>query len=1061
MRKNIKNVLGIISVLCMLATLFTISVFASDITNIIDLDFEDIEKIYFKGETDKDFTRYEVGEEMTFTFTLWADGEQIAAPFFKYSISGDDGSFSDGYADATSGTVILKTKLTQPGAVRVVVQVTDFAKNVISDSKITTFEGGAIAGALDIQTTVAEPLDFDAFWAEQLALLDNYAPDIYSLEQVESTNSSFDTYIVKVNCVGDPSLVGTNATWVAGVLTVPKEAEPGSLGFNLTFLGYGVYTATRTYRENCITFAVNSHSIEQLQHGAYYDTNALGLKNYGWKDNENASPYTCYFRWMILRDVQAVRFLQKYFGAEGVKAEFSGIDTGAWKGLWNGKDIRVQGGSQGGFQALSVAALVPEVTLCEAGVPWMADVGSNTVSTRLHTNYRPAFAEGLRYFDSAFMAKRIKGEVIITAGMGDPTCPVYGVQAIYNNLTTKGSISFRQGQTHGQTNTYPIDYMHSKTATEASAFGTDAFCITGTSADSEFASDFAIAWRKLTARDAVTPDISSIAAYPIVTPLYEFKDSGVSTIYETPAETGEDYGLLYLEGAGVSKVIKVYDGSKVSASGIDAGAEWIILDGVLTVSGNGDLTDTEYDWNSYIAGVTEIVISEGITNIGSGAFDVPSNAKVTLPFSLETIDANAFCGNTDFTLAAYDGTVGNTFATNSSINFTSLGVAGVCGTDVYWRYEDGTLYIFGTGDTLVSGVSGYGKTDSAWEEYHSVITKAVVGENITTLDSVAFHNMKALTTIELTRNVTTIKLGAFEENPALTTIYYKDEEPVVGTADISSITNFAAGYIFDGTSKIEKYILSDNLTGTIKEETFKSSNKITEITIPAGVTAINNLVFSGCSKLEALTILGMDTTIGTYAFANKTNAPTTNYIDNVTIVAYSGSAAQAFAKTNMMKFRDIESGEEIDYSSVNGGDILLEGSMGENVSFTVMENEDGETYTLAFTGTGTEIVTGATSAADAANLAYAAYADKITNIVIRTGESIDSYAFAGMEALESVEIHAGVKSLGNGVFSGCSKLSKIFITDTADTSGHANLATVTSIGKECFMGTAIETYTMS
>ena len=1169
-----------------LAALMTVSLFAADLRSIIDLDLADVTKVYFKCETNKDFTRYEVGEEMTFTFTLYSDGEQISAPFFKYSIEGDDGSFSDGFADATSGTATLKTKLTKPGAVRIVAEIADFAKTVISDSKITKFEGGAIAGALDIETTFAEPLDFDAFWAEQLTLLDECDPDLFYLEQVESTNANFDTYIVKVNCIGDPSLVATNATWTAGVLSVPKNAEKDSLGFNLTFLGYGVYTATRTYKDGYITFAVNSHSIEQLQPGAYYDTD-LGLKNYGWKDKENASPYTSYFRWMLLRDVQAVRFLQKYFGTEGGETTFGGLDISAWKGLWNESDIRVSGGSQGGFQALSVAALVPEVTLCEAGVPWMADVGSNTVSTRIHTNYRPAYAEGLRYFDSSFMAKRIKGNVVITAGMGDPTCPVYGVQAIYNNLKTDASIRFRQGQTHGQTNTYPIDFTHTKTANAIPQLGCEGFFIDG-NVDAAYKSSFATAWEKLTARrvvfydslddllasDAVNgknaikiiasgdlegekstvseeiaaieskirgldsygvaiigdisslttahrailtmasdaasslhilalgeesisaedmatnlsasvydnqpsaicsfkiigldgkecesfivnPDIEELSAYPIVTPYYEFKDSAVSTEYKTPTENGEDYGILKISGAGVSKEIKVYDAVKVSEYGNDAGAEWIILDGKLSIVGSGAIVDTAYDWNSAMEFVNEIVLSEGITALGDGAFDVPAGINVVLPYSLKTIDNNAFCGKTDFTLCAYSGTIGSNFAVDKNIAFEDLGVAGECGENVYWRYEDGVLYIFGTGDTLISGVSGYGKTDSAWAEYHSVITKAVVGENITTLGAVAFHNMKALTTIELTRNVKTIKQGAFEANSALNTIYYKGETPVVGTADISSITDFAAGYIFDGTSKFTKYILSDDLKGTIKAETFKASNRITEMTIPEGVTAINNLVFSGCSKLNTLTVLGKETSIATFAFANKTSSPTTNYIENVTIVAYEGSVAQDFAKTNLMKFRNIETGEEIDYASIEG-ETLLEGSLGDGISFAVVKN--GEEYTLIISGEGEEIVTGITDASAASSLPYAAYSSLINKVIIRGGSSIGAYAFAGMENLRSVELHAYVSSFGDGVFAGCSSLSTIYITDTTAVSGHANLATVKSIGKECFMGTAIEAYSMS
>ncbi len=1177
MKNNLFKLTKIIFAFIILAAIMTVCAFASDLRSIIDIDTAAVEKIYFKCETDKDFTRYEVGEEMVFTFTLYADDEQITSPFFKYTMKGDDGQYSDGYADATSGTVILKTKMTKPGALRIEMEIADYAKAVMSDSKITKFEGGAIAGALDLNTTLAEPLDFDAFWAEQLALLDECAPDLFYLEQVESTNANFDTYIVKVNCIGDPSMVATNATWTAGVLTVPKNAEKGTLGFNLTFLGYGVYTATRTYKDNYVTFAVNSHSIEQLQPGAYYDTD-LGLKNYGWKDAENASPYTCYFRWMLLRDVQAVRFLQKYFGTDGGESEYNGIDTGAWKGLWNESDIRVSGGSQGGFQALSVAALVPEVTYCEAGVPWMADVGSNTVSTRLHTHYRPNFAKGLLYFDSAFMAKRIKANVVITAGMGDPTCPVYGVQTIYNNLRTDASIRFRQGQTHGQTNTYPIDFTHSKDASEISQFGSDAFYIIG----DEIADEFAVAWKKLTARDAivcedesalefasadtkniiyiVSPDdnftsadstseaiaainaeisslglssysfalvgegslsvsaqavlkmaadaeslvhlvalgnsldganelainlsaslfesqpsgekqfkvigtdgcecssfivsenMSEILAFPIITPLYELKNSGIKSVYLSPEDTGEAYGTLELSGAGVSKKIRIYESENVFAYGNYLGFEWILQGGILTVNGKGSIDASEYPWNNYISSVSEIRLSEGIKSLASGAFEMPENAKIVLPYSLETIDENAFCGRTSFIIAAYDGRIGNTFASENSIGFESLGTAGECGDDVYWRYENETLYIFGTGTTFKSGISTFGGTDSYWSEYHSSIKKVVIGENITSIGALALHNMLALTTVEMTRNVTTLMQGAFESSRNITTIYYKGEEPIIGTADISSVVDFYTGYTFDGLSKIEKYILSEHLNEALLPEVFKGNSKLTQITVPASVTAIGDRTFANCSSLRTLTVLGMDTSVSAYAFANKSSNPTTNYIDNVTIVAYEGSVAQSFAKTNLMKFRNIETGVETDYKALVG-ETVASGTMCDGITYEIVNN--GEEYSLIFTGDGADIT------AEVESLPYASYADQITKVIIRDGKNIGDNLFANMKNLTTVELNAYVTTLGESVFAGCEKLSSIYIADTALIEGHANLATVKSIGKECFMGTAIESYTLS
>ncbi|MBR6602792.1 MAG: acetylxylan esterase, partial [Clostridia bacterium] len=528
--------LSLVLALIMVASVLVIPTFSAELTSITELDISKCSKIYFKGETNKDFTKYEVGEEMVFTMTLYADGKQICAPYFKYTITGDDGFSTSGFANAASGTVVLKATATKVGGVRVVVEPADASKKVISDAKITIFEGGAIAGASDVRTTVAEPLDFDEFWAGKLAELDECAPDLFSLEQVTSSNRNFDTYVVKVNCIGRPEMIATNATWTAGVLTVPKNAAAGSLGFRLTFRGYGVTSAEKTYRNGYVTFAVCAHSMEQLQDSSYYNIGKLGLTDYGYIASENADPNTSYFTYMLLRDVQAVRFLKKYFGTEGGEASFGGVNTGAWKGLWNGKDIYVSGGSQGGFQSVGVAALDSDVSYVSVDVPWFADVAGNTIPSRIQSTFRPTYADGLRYLDTALLAKRIKApKVDITAGAGDPLCTMYAIQAIYNNLNVdNASLRFRQGGTHSSTNTVAIDFTQKKTK-DSVAIPTDAFAIEGLEGVEDAFKD---AWFALTGRNALIVESES-----------DFSDAYDKNIYISLGDFSEYYddGMTYEE----------------------------------------------------------------------------------------------------------------------------------------------------------------------------------------------------------------------------------------------------------------------------------------------------------------------------------------------------------------------------------------------------------------------------------------------------------------------------------------------------------------------------------
>ena len=485
MKKNVRRMISLMLVLCMAVSMVVLPTYATDLRSILDVDAATTEKIYFKCETNKDFTTYAVGDEMVFTLTLYAQNtskqvEALTAPYFYYSIRQDDGRSYYGFADATSGSAVIRTKLTSPGAVLLKVLPYDSAKKEITVMKgetnlVTPMNGGAIAGVSEITTTLEEPEGFDAFWAEQLELLDTCAPEMYSIEKLESWwgKDTYDAYIVKINCVGNSALISTGETYVSGVLTVPKNADPSTLKFNLGFQGYGVSACWISASAEYVNFVVSAHSMDPYEDADYYTAlgRTLGVSDsdYGWSAAENADPYTSYFRYMLLRDVQAVRFLQKYFGEGG--AAPVGTDTAlaaeveSWSGLWDNTNIRTSGGSQGGFQAIATAALVPQVTECAASIPWFADVGAQTVNTRISSGFLPSYADGLLFYDTANFAKRVKAVVKIDAGAGDPTCPMWSIQSIFNNLTTDATLTFTQGRTHSRTNTVEINYTETKSLT--------------------------------------------------------------------------------------------------------------------------------------------------------------------------------------------------------------------------------------------------------------------------------------------------------------------------------------------------------------------------------------------------------------------------------------------------------------------------------------------------------------------------------------------------------------------------------------------------------------------
>ncbi len=76
------------------------------------------------------------------------------------------------------------------------------------------------------------------------------------------------------------------------------------------------------------------------------------------------------------------------------------------------------------------------------------------------------------------------------------------------------------------------------------------------------------------------------------------------------------------------------------------GVTWTLNNGVLTISGKGDMKDNP--WYSQCTSITKVIIEDGVTSIRKNAFEGCSNlTSITIPSSVETIGYKAFykCGN--------------------------------------------------------------------------------------------------------------------------------------------------------------------------------------------------------------------------------------------------------------------------------------------------------------------------------------------------------------------------------------------------------------------------------
>ena len=117
---------------------------------------------------------------------------------------------------------------------------------------------------------------------------------------------------------------------------------------------------------------------------------------------------------------------------------------------WDGKNVIVQGGSQGGALALITAGLDTRVTACVANHPALSDmagykagraggyphffrVAGMDTADKLNT---------MAYYDVVNFARRIKIPTYLTCGFNDDTCPPTTSYIVYNVLKLSLSVGF-------------------------------------------------------------------------------------------------------------------------------------------------------------------------------------------------------------------------------------------------------------------------------------------------------------------------------------------------------------------------------------------------------------------------------------------------------------------------------------------------------------------------------------------------------------------------------------------------------------------------------------------
>ena len=281
----------------------------------------------------------------------------------------------------------------------------------------------------NIEPLTKEPSDFQSFWDAQLAELKKF-PLKYTKEPAhEYDTDKADCFLLKLE-------VNKQHQCIYAYLFIPKGKKAGECPVVLCPPGAGVKTIKeplrhRYYADNgCIRMEMEIHGLDPRMTAEQFKeiSNALntGANGYLVQGIDNRDHY--YMRHVYLGLVRAIDFLTSL-------------------PEWDGKNVAVQGGSQGGALSIVAAALDKRVTLCCVNHPALADMAGYSEKGRTggypHLNKDNMLTEQniktLAYYDVVNFARHITCPVRMTWGYNDSTCPPTTSYAVWNTLKCEKS----------------------------------------------------------------------------------------------------------------------------------------------------------------------------------------------------------------------------------------------------------------------------------------------------------------------------------------------------------------------------------------------------------------------------------------------------------------------------------------------------------------------------------------------------------------------------------------------------------------------------------------------
>lgn len=356
---------------------------------------------------------YKPGEAVKFTIQVLQNGNPVKNASVRYEVGPekmpailkDTKTLSSGLLTLDGGT--MKT----PGFLRC---------TAVATVDGVEYRGLGTAGfAPDkIQPTVADPSDFDQFWMQAKADLAKVPLDARMTLIPERCTETVNVYHVNLRNFQNSRLYG--------ILAMPKKE--GKYPALLHVPGAGVrpyYGDVVNAERGIITLQIGIHGVPVTMEPGVYDDLRYGALN-GYQNYNLDDKDRFYYKRVYLGCVRANDFLTSL-------PQFDGIN------------LAVTGGSQGGALSIVTSALDDRVKWLGAFYPALSDVTGYLhnraggwphyfAGNSLEFNNTKAKIETAGYYDVVNFARRVKVPGHYSWGFNDETCPPTSMHAAYNAI---------------------------------------------------------------------------------------------------------------------------------------------------------------------------------------------------------------------------------------------------------------------------------------------------------------------------------------------------------------------------------------------------------------------------------------------------------------------------------------------------------------------------------------------------------------------------------------------------------------------------------------------------